>query len=231
MGARRAGHWITTVALVSVVLGAAVFVSYAVRTGKTSPPQVEPPSFTRFEAAWSSAMAKAGVEATFPVEPVDITRLRASGRRSFEATFTAEEISALLNVYRFETVIEKARVSIGEADVSFPAAGVAAIDAVLFSGDSGYRMRAEGPLTHANAEMRSKGLSSLNIEGFNVGGSKRVRAGKAVVRYLNELLDEAPGLTVDSAEIIEGAVRVRGWAPVRLEVIAPRTEERESFST
>jgi hypothetical protein len=174
------------------------------------------PPFDRFEAGWTSAMAKAGVEATFPAGPVRLENVQHSGRRPFEATFTAEEISALLGVYRYETTISGTEVALRSARASFPSAGTVELNGTLLTGGSAYQAQASAPITYSSGEIRTTGLTSLVVEGFTIGGDRRRQAQDALLEYFNRYLDAAPGLAVDSAEAIEGGVRVVGFAPTKV---------------
>ncbi len=212
------------VAVVAVVLLAAVvaLVVWAATFSKSSTPaQRTGPGFERFEPGWSSAMAKAGVEATFPPEPVDITQVSPSGSRSFEATFTAEEITALLNVYRYTADLTGQSVSFTRGRAAFPKPGVGALGGTLSAGGSNYAAEIAGPVTYTATGIDSPGATSLTVEGFNVKGERRQQASDAVISYLNLYLRAAPGLTIEDARIVEDGVYVKGSAPTRLEHPAP----------
>lgn len=181
-----------------------------------APPAPPAPSFDRFKPAWSSAMEKAGVEATFPVGPVSLVDLTASGRRPFEATFSAEEVTALLNVYRFEPDTGGQDIAIDSVVVEFPSSGQAGLTADVVLDGSGYSAVAEGPVSYAAGRIVIDGLSALTVEGFSVGGDRRVQAEQALVQYFNGYLAGAPGLSIEAATVEDGAVSVRGFAPTSL---------------
>jgi len=198
-----------------VIAGLVGVVVWAVGgSGSASAPR---PAFDRYQDAWESAMAKASVEASFPAGPVDINEVRAIGRQPLDATFTGEELSALMSVYRFEMTVRGETVSAGDVEVSFPDDGVAEMNAVLFARGSRYRAQASAPVTFENGEITSPGLTSLKVAGFNVTGSNREQAGEGLLLYLNNYLRAAPGLRVDEARIVEGGIEVKGSAPERLE--------------
>lgn len=216
----RHATWIIA-AIAFFVLAALVgLIVWAVGTSGrgTSAPR---PGFDRFEPAWESAMRKASVEATFPAGPVDMTQVRVSGTQPFEATFTAEEISALMSVYRYETRISGQTVAAGDVEVDFPEEGVGAIATVLFAEGSRFRARATAPVTYESGLIRSPGLTGLRVEGFSVSGARRNQAGEALFTYLNRYLDAAPGLEVEEARIVRDGVFVRGSAPESLEHPGP----------
>jgi len=205
-----------------IVAGLAGLIAWATTVSNRPAPAVRKgPGFERFEPGWTSAMAKAGVEATFPPAPVELTEVVPTGRQPFEATFTAEEITALLNVYTYDSDLAGQGASLSEAAASFPAPGVGALRGALSASGSTYEAAIEGPVEYSAKGIDSPGATSLTVEGFNVGGERRQQASDAVVAYLNMYLRAAPGLTVESAEIVEGGLRVKGAAPARLEHPVP----------
>lgn len=221
VGPSRRAVWVLGIIGVTVIVGLAAVVVWALAS-RSQPSTVALPRFDRFEPAWSSAMQKAGVEATFPAGPVQIEDLLATGRRPFEATFTAEEVSALMNVYVYDTEVAGQDVGVKDVAVGFPGPGVGSIEGELLSGGSSYGVKATAPLTYSAKGIASPGLTSLAVEGFSIGGSRRQQAGDALVAYLNTYLRAAPGLTVERAEITTEGLRVKGSAPAALE--HPKTE-------
>jgi len=172
-------------------------------------------AFARYKPAWSSALAKAGVEGAFPEAPVDVTKVRVTGRRPFEADFTAEEATALMSVYRFAG--ESTQIDFSDAAIAFPAAGTARLDVTMVVDKTPYHARAIMPLAYDVKGIHSDGLTSLSVEGFGVGGEKKRQASDAVLAYLNEYLRAMPGVTIEEARISKGSVAVKGMAPVRIE--------------
>jgi hypothetical protein len=164
-----------------------------------------------YRNAWASAMQKASVDATFPVEPIDITSLTAAGTHEFQATFTAEEVTALVTVYRYAPSGQA--VTLSEVAVRFPAAGQAALSGSAVINGSGYSAEIAGPVGYEDGTIVAQGPISVSVEGFGVGGERRRQATDAALAYLNEFLDAAPGLTVDTAEITADGVVVTGRAP------------------
>ncbi|MDY0087345.1 MAG: hypothetical protein RBS78_02145 [Coriobacteriia bacterium] len=197
--------------VLSLLVGLAVWAVMSPRT-----PSASAPSFERYRPGWESAMAKAGVEAEFPTGPVDITQVKAFGERPFAATFSAEELSALMSVYRYETTISGETVSAADAQVSFPGEGIGEMNVVLYARGSRYRAEASAPVSYKNGRITSPGLTTLKVAGFSVGGANREQAGKALMIFLNEYLEVAPGLEVTQARIVADGVEVRGTAPERL---------------
>lgn len=200
----------------SVVVALLAVVVWAVSVGtRPAPPRVEP-RFDRFESAWSSAMAKAGVEATFPIGPVELTRLTPSGRRAFDATFTADEVAALLSVYPYIRELSGEEVSVDSVGLTLRPHGEFSLEAAIVTGGTRYQAVARGSAAYEAGRIVSQGLSALTVEGFNIGGTRRQQASAALVDYFNAYLAAAPGLTVESAEVVDGAVAVDGFAPVSL---------------
>lgn len=174
-------------------------------------------SYESYRSAWESAMAKASVEATFPVEPVNLADVRATGVHEFSATFTAEEIGALLTMYRSDYSVRGSSVSIESAVVGFPARDRASIGAWLLFDGSRYNMKAEAPVTYKDGRVvaQSEG-ADLTVEGFGVKGDRRAQAIDLIANFLNAHMRAAPNLFVDEARIVEGGVEVTGRAPVSL---------------
>lgn len=211
----RRGLVVLVVAVVLVLAAVAGVSVWAVLRSKEAPvsPTVAP--FTRYETAWSSALGKAGTEAEFPDAPVDVTALRVTGRRPFEATLSAEEVTALMNVYRYEG--DSQQFVFDDAQIAFPEDGVMRIDTTIVVDNTRYSARAVMPLTYDPKGVHSPGITSLSVEGFGVGGERKRQASDAVLAYLNGYLHAVPGLTLDAARIEQGQVRVSGTAPVRIE--------------
>lgn len=206
------------VLIIALVVGFALFVN-ANRPEPKGPAVV---TFDSYEADWTSAMAKAGVEATFPVEPVALTDLEADGMHPFSATFTAEEISALLTMHPFAYEINGGEVSLQRPVIGFPAPGLGSFAGKLVYGTTGYSARAEAPASYAvGAIVIDAADASLTVEGFGVGGERRDQAIGAVEDYLNALVRAAPRLTVERAEITAQGLEVEGIAPDRLIFPAP----------
>lgn len=207
---------IAWVALALMVVVPLVLVVWAVTARRSSPPPVQPPAFDRYEPAWASAMAKAGVEATFPAAPFPLTQLRAEGSRSIEATFTAEEIAALVSVYSFESEAAGRTFGFSDASISLSPEGAANLEARLLSGGSSYPIELSAPVGFDGGRITSSGLTRLQADGFTIGGRNRRRAGDAMLEHFNKMLDSAPGMTIEEIVIGSEGVRVRATVPVAL---------------
>lgn len=217
---RRNTRWFVVVAAVIVVLviGGVLALAQWAQNRPSKRTTNSGPEFSDYEAAWTSAMAKAGVEATFPAGPVDLTSLSTSGRQEFSAQFTGEEIGALAAVYRYSSEAFGSDVNFGGLEVAFPEPGKAALSGKLYAEGSAYSVSAVVPATYQDGGIVFKPQGAeLTVEGFGVGGDRKIQALDALGDYLNALLDAAPGLEIERAEIVDGGVLVEGTAPVRLE--------------
>lgn len=215
---RRSRAWIGVVAalvvLVLLVVGTVWLVLYTRRS--QSPREAEP--FSQYRSAWESAMAKAGVSATFPKGPVDLTRVRPMGSHSFSATFTGSEVSALLAVYRYRSDAFGDAVDLEKVSVDFPRKGTASLEGRATIEGSTYQASVQAPVSYLVGKLVvDADRTNLSVEGFSIGGRRRAQAVNTLVEYLNSMLSAAPGLQVKSAEIVEGGVRVEGQAPDAIE--------------
>lgn len=200
----------------AVVLSLMALVVWAVWVAGRPASAPPAPSFDRFRDPWASAMAKAGVDATFPAGPVGLADLVPSGRTPFDATFTAQEISALLNVYRHSEAVPGQSVVVDSVAVTFPSDDTARLAGVILADGSRYSAVASGPVRYVGGSITSTGLTALTVEGFAVGDSRRTQASEAMLDYFNAYLDAAPGLSVESARIVDGALLVTGFAPASI---------------
>lgn len=201
---------LSLVAIVGLAIGFALVVS-ANRPESKGAPVV---TYDSYRTAWESAMAKASVETTFPLEPVPLADLQAYGMHTFSATFTAEEISALLTMHPFSYELNGGTVSLQLPVVGFPAAGRGSFEGYLVYGGTRYKARTDGPVTYEGGDVVvDSGAAELTVEGFGVGGDKRDQALGLVGDYLSALIGAAPQLTIESARIVDGGVEVEGMAP------------------
>lgn len=212
----------TTVAVVFVslfvIVGLVIGLALVVNANKPESRGAQVPTYDSYRTAWESAMAKASVEASFPAEPVALTDIRATGMHTFSATFTAEEISALLTMHTFAYEVNGDDVSLQLPKVTFPAEDTAEFDGYLVYGGTRYRARTTAPVTYEGSDVAiDAGGAELTVEGFNVGGDRRDQALDLVGDYLNALLAAAPQLTVENARIVYGGVEVDGMAPDSIE--------------
>jgi hypothetical protein len=209
---------VAAIVAVTLIGGLVGVVIWAQNREPSAPAKAATTDFSSYEQSWSSAMAKAGVEATFPAGPVELAEVRTSGRREFSATFTAEEVAALAAVYRYAPSNLGTDVSFDGLEIAFPEPGRVDLDGTLYSGGSAYSVSASVPATYADGKIVFDASNAkLSVEGFGVGGGRRAQALGAFEDYLNALIDAAPGLSIDSAEIVDGSVAISGTAPQSLE--------------
>lgn len=183
--------------------------------GSSAPPAVV--DYEAYRASWESAMAKAGVEATFPVSPVYVEEVQASGLQSLSATFTADEVTALVVMYRFDYPVDGGFVSLIRPSVSFPSPGWVSVSGRLAYQGSSYAIQASAPASmHQGRLELDTGSAELVAEGFNVDGERRDQAMRMVGTYVEAFVEGAPRLRIERAEVVEGGVRVVGTAPKRL---------------
>lgn len=209
---------IVVVVLVALVGGLVAFTMWAMRSGEQRQEAKVAEREDARRTAWESAMRKAGVDAAYPGRQVPLTEIQASGSQPLSATFTAEEITALLQVYPYETSVAGTDVELRDVTLRFPAEGTAAIEGELAAQGSVYSAEAQAPVSYQRGEVNiDEGEADLSVEGFGVSGSRKRQALAAVSAYFSAMLEAAPGLTVESARITAEGVEVVGTAPVRLE--------------
>lgn len=202
---------IVVLALFVIALAIIVWIAF---TSDGAEPAAPTNAIVVYHDDWESAMRKAGVTADFPDAPVSLTQLEATGRHRFSATFSEDEVAALLSVYRFESRVYGDRAALDHVEVDFPKAGYARLTGRV-------TLRGDPYLAYAAAPVRYDGehivieqeLAQLSVEGISVGGRQRERVVSMVSTYVNDLLVAAPGLSVKQAAIVPGGVRVVGSAP------------------
>jgi len=165
------------------------------------------------KAAYESAMEKAGVTASYPEQPVELTSVTPAGSHPFTATFSPEEVAALANTFSYEYDVAGTRVSLRNVALSSPAIGVADITAKVTANGSTYSGSVTMPLTYADGRIDSTGVTALSVEGIPGNDAQKAQAGGALVDYFNAYLAAAPGLTIESASIGADGVAVTGTAP------------------
>lgn len=217
-----------TVAIVSVVTGIALLlggltwiVVWAMNRN-TAGSAPSGPVFEDYRGPWESAMAKAGVTATFPAGPVELETVVPSGRHPFSATFTGEEVGALILVYPYASDALGTDFEISDIEIGFPRVGVASMSAIIIVDNTSYDALVEAPASiDAGVLNLSASGAKVSAAGFSVGGKRRAQALDGLEGYLTDLLDAAPGLDVESARVVEGGAIVEGFAPTSIEHPAP----------
>jgi hypothetical protein len=172
-----------------------------------------PADFSAYKPGFDSAMTKAGTKAAFPGAPVELSGVSATGSHPFEATFSADEITSLVNVFKWTTDIQGTPVAVSGVTVGFPSAGTASLDAVVKLNGSSYSGTLEGPVEYQSGTITSTGATKVVAEGFTVSGDRATQATNMLLVYLNAYLRAAPGLKVDKAAVTADGVTVSGTAP------------------
>jgi len=206
---RRAGVWALVAVLVAVLMvGGLVWLVLSSIHGNGSAD-----SAAR-QAAFTSAMKKAGVQATYPATaPVDLTTVVAKGHHAFSATFTPEEVAALLNTFSYTASVAGMEISLSRVTVGFPAPGTIQLDAQVSANGNAYSGSVTAPAVYASGQVYSTGATDLTVEGIGANSGQKSQVSSALVLYANKLLSEAPGLTVDTAAIQADGLHVSGSAP------------------
>lgn len=205
---RRWIGWMVGIISAIVVIGALVGVVLWARGRGTAPSD-----FSAYRSGFESAMGKAGTQASFPGTPLDLSEVSATGSHPFAAIFTADEITALVNVFPWTTEIQGASVAVSSVRVGFPSAGTASLRARVKLNGSSYSGVLEGPIEYQAAAIASTGDAKVVAEGFPISGDRAAQATDMLLVYLNAYLSAAPGLSVDRAEVTASGVSVSGSAP------------------
>lgn len=203
----------------AVIVGIAVvvvFVAIIVGTvvwalGRSSSPQQDPAA-TR--AAFASAMRKAGVDAEYPADaPIELVSVKAAGGHPFSATFTGEELSALLSAFSYTLTANGSSATVESANVSVITTGTMGMNGRVTLDGKSYSAVVEAPVTMQFGTASSPGATSASVEGFTLKGDQLAQLTTAVLDYVNAYLSAAPGLRVGSARVTGDAVVVTGTAP------------------
>lgn len=169
--------------------------------------------FSSYQGAYASAMKKAGVTAAFPTAPVDITTVKSAGEHPFEASFTAQEITALVNALTFSANIQGTDIAVSDPLIELAGTNAARLSGSITLNGSSYSAAVEGPVGFSAGQITSSGATKATAEGFSVGADRAKQATTGLLEYLNLYLGAAPGLTVTTAEVTPEGFKVRGTAP------------------
>ena len=165
------------------------------------------------QAAYESAMQKAGVTASYPGQPVELTSIKPTGSHEFAATFSPEEVAALVNTFVYESDVAGTRISLRNVRASLPAPGVADLKASVTANGGTYSGAVTLPLVYESGRFSTTGVTALNAEGVPGNDAQKSQVGGALVDYFNAYLAAAPGLAIESASIGADGVTVAGTAP------------------
>jgi hypothetical protein len=206
---RRWLGWTIGIVSAVIVIGALAGVVVWATRGRAAAPS----DFSAYRAGFESAMAKTGTKAVFPAAPVELSGVSATGSHPFQTTFTADEITALVNVFPWTTDIQGTSVAVSGVSVGFPSAGTGSLKARVKVNGSSYSGSLVGPLEYRAGTITSTGATKVVAEGFTVTGDRATQATDMLLVYLNAYLKAAPGLSVDKAVITGDGVVVSGTAP------------------
>jgi hypothetical protein len=166
------------------------------------------------QAAFASAMKKAGVKADYPATPpVELSTIKATGSHTFSATFTPEEIGALVNTFSHTSDVAGMQIAISNATVTFPAAGTIRLRATVAANGSSYAGDVTAPVKFFAGTVQSPGPTNLTVEGISPNSAQTAQVGGALVTYANAVLAAAPKLSIDAASIQADGLHVSGSAP------------------
>ena len=200
---------IVTVVFVGIVVGTVVWA-----LGR---PDVSALDEAAMRTAFASAMAKASVEATYPADaPIALTSVQAEGEHPFSATFTAEELTALLSAFSYSTVVNGSEATVQNATVRLAGPDALGLSGSVSADGNTYSATMVGPVAYSMGSVTSTGITSANVEGITLDAQQREQLTVAVVDYLNAYLANAPGLRIGSARVTASGVVVTGAAPDRL---------------
>ena len=211
---RRWVPWIAggmvVLVFVGLVVGAVVW-ALSRKQSSTLDPAIQ-------AAAFASAMKKARVAATYPTNPVELTSLRVSGSHAFSATFTPDELAALVNTYAHTAEVSGSRISLSDVSLELADPGSLRLRAGVGVDGAAYSGAVTIPVTFADGRVTSTGATAASAEGFSLNASQRSQITDALLGYVNAYLDAAPGLRIGSAKVTADGIAVTGQAPDRIEL-------------
>lgn len=209
----KGGRWIVWVIAVVVLalLAAGVVGVIVISLARHSRGSASNPS--QATAAFDSAMKKAGVTATAPAAPVQLTSVKAAGSHPFDASFTADEITALVNAFPYSTTVSGQELAVSSASIEIPGDGSVTLSGTITLNGNSYNGSITGPVAFENGQITSTGATGGSAEGFTLGGSQAQQATTMLLDYLNSYLAAAPGLKVESAQLSGTTIHVKGTAP------------------
>jgi hypothetical protein len=207
---RGGGCWLVALAIVGLVaLALALFLWWALT--RSPAPSVEPvTTSSAFESAMTRAMVKAPGE---PPQPVDLSTVEARGTHSFEATFTGDELTALVNAFPHKVVVGNAQVELSNVKIAPTPEGGLSLKGTVTSGDASYSGTVSGEVAFVNSRVVANGPIAVEAEGFPVPDAQAQEASQIVLAYVNGYLAAAPGLLITAASVSPAGVHVVGLAP------------------
>jgi len=204
---RRVGCWVSAIAVIVVLaLGAGLWWLIASRAHPAAPVT----NASAFDSAMTKAMVKAPGE---PPAPVDLSTVKARGTHSFDATFTADELAALVNAFPHEVNVGNTSVSLQNVTMNISSGGQMTMSGTVSSGGSAYSGKVVGVVAYKNGQVEAAGPISVQAEGIDLGGTQAATATQLLLAYVNGYLQAAPGLTITEASVSGEGVHARGLAP------------------
>jgi hypothetical protein len=165
------------------------------------------------QAAFESAMSKAGVKAQPPAQPVAIDSVQASGSHTFSATFTPEEMAALVNNFPYASSLAGVDIALAGVTLAIPEAGSVKLSAEVSVNNGTHSGSVTAPAAFSNGLITSPGATSITVDGIPTSGAQKTQVSDALLRYFNAYLVAAPGLHIDTASIGADGFTVTGTAP------------------
>jgi hypothetical protein len=163
------------------------------------------------QSAFASAMHKAGVSAVEPPSPIALDAIRPVGSHHFDATFTGDELAALMNAFTHAPASGQS-FALSNVGISFQGDAVSISGTVNASGNS-YSGTVRAPVAYEGGRIVLSGTPSVSAEDLSIGGAQAQQATTLVLGYVNGYLDAAPGLSIESATVTSGGAHVVGTAP------------------
>ena len=162
------------------------------------------------QAAFVSAMQKAGIEAEYPASPVPVERVTTSGSKKLDAVFTDAEVSAMVNAYT-----EPFGYTVKNVQVVFHNGGQGEASAIVTYEGKDYPGYIAGNVALDGGRINGA-ASSANGAGIPAG-KYLGQAQEKSLEFLN-LQMAFPGLIIKTAEMSEGQVKVTGSVPEKIVV-------------
>jgi len=209
---RRRGWVIAGVAIAIVLIALAALVAFFWWQAQQPAPVAHP----LVNSAVESALRKAHVSAPpIPATTIDLTQIRATGSHHFDATFTYDELVALLSTF---TYLPRSTRGVTFTVNSITQADTGEIKLYGDIASRGMSLRGwiQGPVKFADGKIAPNGDFVANTNGLTVKGSQALRTALIAITYLNAYLRAAPGLKIQSATITSGGIHVVGTAPDRI---------------
>jgi hypothetical protein len=160
-------------------------------------------------------MRKAGV--AYPEVPsvaVDLKSVQPTGSHHFDATFTYEELVALLEAFTFTPKSTK-DIDFRVKSVNMGGTGLRVYGDVYANGMA-LKGWIEGPVVFADSKIKPNGSFIADTNGFAIDGARAAQVANIAITYLNAYLAAAPGLKVQSATVTSEGIHATGTAPDRI---------------